>query len=96
MKKASKGGKAIKLSHEVIDRLKRKQRKRESFDSVLRRILGMPSRSGERQELKILYALTEPGLVFERLEEARGESMVQAAMKKKRKAEKPIKLREYV
>jgi len=97
MKKAQKGGKAIKLSHELISTLKKKQRKNESYDSVIRRILGMVTREGKEQELKIYYILTQPeGAAFDRLETARGEAMIRAAMRGKRKAEKPIKMREYI
>ena len=96
-KRASKGGRAIKLSHEVINTLKRKQKKNESFDSIIRRILGLPSRDGKDQSLKTFYVITKPeGAAFNKLEEARGEAMIRAAMKKKRKAEKPIKVKEYV
>jgi len=97
MKKANKGGKAIKLSHELIGVLKKKQRKNESYDSILRRVLGMPKRSGEKQDLKIIYMLTRPEkIVFDRKADAVGEAMILAAMRKKRNAEKPIKFREHV
>jgi len=97
LKKAKRGGKAIKLSHELISLLKNKQRKNESYDSVMRRVLGMPTRTGKDQLLEVFYILTRPRpIVFSELKDAVGESMIRSAMKKQQKPEKPIKVRRYV
>lgn len=96
IKKAKKGGKPIKLSYELIEFLDRK-RKDQSYDQILRKIFGLPTREGEKQPVKVFYALTNPKLaVFDNLADARGEAMIRAAMNGKRKTEKPIKMKEYV
>jgi len=108
VKRATPGGKAVKLSHDIINVLNKKRKKSvyikktdsydfESLDSVLRRVLGLISRSGTKQELKVIYVLTRPEkIMFEKKADAVGEAMVLAAMNQKRNAEKPIKFKEYV
>lgn len=89
-------GKPVRLSNEVLGVLTKKLRTRESYDSLLRRILGMSTRNGKTQTLETFWVLSNTLTVRRSLAEARGEAVLQAVRTGKRKAEKPIRVVEYV
>jgi len=76
--------------------LANKLRRAESYDSLLRRILGLASRRDEPQPLEVFWVLPSTLLARKSLAEARGEAVLQAVRNGKRKTEKPIKVVEYV
>ena len=89
-------GRPVRLSNEVLSVLDRKLRKAESYDSLLRRIIGLPSRNDEPQHLEVFWVLPSTLLARKSLAEARGEAVLAAVRKGKKKTEKPIKVVEYV
>ena len=88
--------KAVKLTADVIGRLDRKRRKGESYDSMLRRQFGFPSRKGEPQPLQEFFVLPNDGqpLIFLSEAEARGAAITLAVRKGKRKTEAVVTARE--
>ena len=84
------------MSNEVLGILTKKLRKAESYDNLLRRMLGIPSRKDEPQHLEVFWVLPSTLLARKSLAEARGEAVLEAVRKGKRKTEKPIKVVEYV
>lgn len=89
-------GRPVRLSNEVISVLTRKKRREESCDSILRRILGLPARNGSTQHLESFWVLPSTLTVKSTLAEARGEAILQAVRRGHKKAEKPIRVIEYV
>lgn len=96
--KEKQRGRVIKLSKEVANFLSRKRldKKKESFDSVLRRHFGLPSRKGEPQALRTYFILDteEQPLAFREAPEARGFAIIHALRKKRKKADRVIEVRE--
>lgn len=88
-------GKAVKLSQAVVTYLRKKGEETESYDSILRREFGLPSRKGEDQSLCVYYLVPggKPEL-SESLAEARGAAILLAARKGLKKAVSIITLRE--
>lgn len=89
-------GEVVRLSNAVISVLKKKLRREESFDSLMRRMLGLPSRLNEPHELATFWVLPQTLIATKNLAEARGEAILVAVSQGKQKAEKPIKVIECV
>lgn len=103
MTRELKKGKAVKLSPQLVSWIERKKRRpgrpnEESYDSVLRRFLGLPDRRGKgrRQELKTFFIVPNEGqpMVFLEEAEARGAAIMLAVRKKREKPEAAIEVRE--
>lgn len=88
-------GKPVRLSWEVLKYVKRYAGAKESFDSVLRRLLGLPTKKGEKQELRVFWTVPGQKKLYEDRADAAGESILLAHKSGKRKAKKPIKLKEF-
>lgn len=95
-----KSGRAVKLSKEVIAWLEKNQRrindKRiESYDEILRRLFGLPTRRGERQPTLTYFVLPNEGepLIFQDKAEARGAAVIRAVRRGLKKAEAVVTVR---
>lgn len=95
-------GKVIRVSDEVYAFLD-SERLKQSWDVHMRKLLGIPDRSGNKQPLLEGVLETSTGKFFAKNKEMDWETMVQdayevsiieAAKKKKRCAEKPRRMRE--
>lgn len=97
-KKAKKSkGRVIRVSDAVYAALvRKKQPSRMSWDSLLRKMLGMPDRRGREQKLYEGYFVPGLGKVFEELPKARGEAVKYAVLRGSKKPPKPIPVREIV
>lgn len=93
-----KPGKVIRVSPLVWKTLQGSRRRKESVDSAMRRLLGLPGRKSPTQELREFFALPAAQIIRERVEDARGIAVILAArMKKAGKPaaiEEPIRVRE--
>jgi len=89
-------GEVVRLSNAVIEVLRRKLKKAESYDNLMRRMLGVPSRNNEPHPLEVFWVIPGTLTAKRSLAEARGEAILQAVKKGKRKAEKPLKVIEYI
>lgn len=96
-KKERDKGEVIRVSRNVLNYIRRKQKNRESVDATLRRLFGLANRKGETPALRTYFVLTQPVLsVFSSAADARGASVMNAVKGKKKKAEAPTKVREVV
>lgn len=89
-------GKPVRLSNEVLNVLRVKLRRGESFDSMMRRLLGLPDRHGKPQEVRTYWILPQAMRVARTLAEARGESILWAVQNGKKKTEKPVRVTERI
>jgi hypothetical protein len=89
-------GEAVRLSNAVLAVLKPKLKRGESYDNLLRRMLGLPSRKNEAQTRAIFWVLPQTLIATKNLAEARGEAILAAVQQGKQKAEKPIKVIECI
>jgi hypothetical protein len=93
-------GSPVKLSHEVITYLNKKKRRdsgtpAESYDSVLRRLFGLPTTKGEEQALETFFVIpAEEPLIFRDKAEARGAAVLRAVRKQTKKPEFVLTVRE--
>lgn len=94
-KRASKGS-PIRISDEVRGILEKKRQGRISFDELLRRMLGLPDRKGERRAILEGWLEVNSGHFYFDEAEARGASVIAAAKAKTRKVKQPIRMREVV
>lgn len=94
--KRKKYGKAVRISQDVKTYLEKRQRGEESYDAILRRLFGIPTRKGEAQPLKIYYVVPNEAspIIRRTLAEARGESIIVATKKGIKKAESVITVQE--
>lgn len=91
-KKASKG-KLIRISDDVFNLLQKK-RQGKSWDSLMRRMLGLPDRAGITQPLVVGWLDQDTGQLYLDEAEARGAAVVAAAKRGTKKIKQPIKMRE--
>jgi len=89
-------GHPVRLSNAVLSVLNTKMRKGESYDNLLRRMLGIPSIKNEPQPRITLWLLPQALIAAKTLAEARGEAILCAVQQGKKKAEKPIKVIECI
>ena len=91
-------GKPIRISDDVTNFLNRKRRKNESYDSLLRRVFGLPDKSGNAQELKVYWVIDNSGDPQAYVEEsiARGDAVRLAIRAGKKKTERVFEVREIV
>ena len=92
-KRASKG-RVIRVSDEVWNLLQKKRQGRLSWDTLLRRMLGLPKRNGEPQPLVEGWLEITTGRFFLDEAEARGEAVMAAARAGTKKVNQPIRMRE--
>ena len=91
-KQDNRKGCAIRLSNEVLNVLGRKMRKGESYDNLMRRMLGMPTKKAKPQPIEVFWLLPKALTVKKTLAEARGEAIILAVRRGKKNAEKPMKV----
>lgn len=89
-------GRIIRISPELESYLRKRLKKKESFDSILRRLIGLNPRGKRgravRQREKFwLLRLPQPA-IFPTEAEARGEAIIRAVRMKKKKTERPLEL----
>lgn len=89
-------GKPVRLSNAVLNLLNRHLRETESYDSLLRRILGLSDRRGTPQPREVFWVLPTALKVRRSAAEARGDAVLEAAKNGKRKAEAPLKVIEWI
>lgn len=96
-RRASKGH-LIRISDHVWNTLQKKRTNNtyESWDSLLRRMLGLPNRKGELQPLIEGWLEVISGQFYLKENEARGAAVWESAKRKTKQVPKPIKLREVV
>ena len=94
-------GQTLRISHAVFNylnqrRLNDKTRKGRppSWDTFFRKFLGLPTRSGSPQPLVEGFLETDTQVLYLTEAEAAGAAVVQAARKKTKRINKPIKMRE--
>lgn len=94
--KRKKYGKAVRISQDVKTYLEKRQRGTESYDAILRRLFGIPTRKGETQLLKVYYVVPNESnpIVRKTLAEARGEAILLATKRGIKKAESVITVQE--
>jgi hypothetical protein len=89
---------AIKVSLDILKILQHRRKRKpklETYDSVLRRVLGIPSKTGEHSQRKVFWVLTKPQIaIFHNPAEARGQAILNAIRMKARRAEKPLEVME--
>ena len=88
-KKSKKYGQVVKLRFETYNMLKKKKRKKETFNDLLVRLLALTDKAEEYW----LVRNPEP-TVFRKKSDARGEAMIRARMNGKKKAERVVKVKE--
>ena len=100
-KKKTETGKPVKLSLELAAHLDPLRVGRESYDSIIRRYFGLPSRTGHEQPLRNYYIIDTPKqlIVSRTLAEAKGEVILLAVkrgqkLSHKQKIESVIHVRE--
>lgn len=89
-------GKVVRVSDEVHDLLSRKKTEFRSWDALLRCLLGLGPRKGVLPRLREVWLVAGCSRYFEKLSEARGESIKQAVRSGSGKPEVPTKLREVL
>lgn len=89
-----KPGHVLRVSPTVWRHLLLRKRKKESVDGMMRRLLGLPSRKGKVQNLRVFWALPKLGVITETEEDARGLAVVVKVQKKLSEIEDPICVRE--
>lgn len=97
-KRASKG-RLIRVSDEVFNLLHKKRArfsKRMSWDCLLRRMFGLPTRKGDPQPLVEGWLEVNTGQFYLDEAEARGASVVAAARAKTKKCKQPLRMKEVV
>lgn len=92
-KPASKG-KNIRISDAVFGTLDSSRLKGESWDNLLRKILGLPNRRGEHPALVEGWLELNTGRLYLSRSEARGQAVVEAAKQGKKQISQPIFMRE--
>lgn len=91
--KKQKPGKVIRVDELTFRFLAEKRRRGEPVTALVRRLLGLPSRSGIC-ETQTKYVL--PSDLHETVEDARGAAVLRAVKQKKKEAEEPRPIREVV
>src|SRR5665213_2488101 len=85
----AKESKVLRLSPEVNDELKSISHANESYDNVLRRLLGLPARKYGKEASATLFAINDGTHLFTDEAIARGEA-IKLAVKNKQKAPAPV------
>lgn len=96
-------GKPVRVSWEVYNFVQKyaKEKKpdgtpfKESFDSILRRLFGLPTKKGDDQSLRVFWTVPGQKKLYEDRADAAGASVLLAHKSGKRKARKPIRLKEF-
>lgn len=88
--------KVVRVSETVLDEANRLKKGKETLDSILRRVLGLPTRKGIPQHLLELWLVPSSGFVHTDKAKAKGEAVKQAVKKGRLHPEKLIRLREVL
>lgn len=92
-KSKEKPGKVIRVDTHTWKFLTQNRRPKEQISTLVRRLFGIPARKNE-YEVKTFYILPESRIVCDSIEEARGEAILRAVRKgKKKPSEKPLEVR---
>ena len=92
-KEARDKGRPVRISNEVLGALDKKKRFKESYDAILRIILGLPTRKGKPQPLRSFWVLPTSLIAKLSKAEAKGEAVLQSVRNGKKKVmEAPIKV----
>lgn len=86
----------VRLSKEVLKETNRLRVGKETTDSIIRRLLGLPTRKGIPQHLLELWLVPSSGFVHTDKAKAKGEAIKQAVKLGKGKPESIIRLREVL
>lgn len=86
-----KSGKVLRIDALTYNFIQEKRRRGETLVSLVRRLIGLPSRKGI-VDRPVVYAL--PSDLFPTVEEARGAAVVKSVKMKLKRAEEPIPIRE--
>lgn len=90
-------GRVIRISEQVFIYLEKKRAARDiSFDSLFRMIFGIPKRDGSPNPLLTGYLEVTTRKFYLDEGEARGVACLEAARRKTKRVNKPIKMREAV
>lgn len=89
-------GKVIRVSQKVHDVLSQKLHEKDSWDSLLRRLHGIPGKKLHAPALREYFILPSTMQVFQTLGKARGAAVVNSVKKGMRKAELPLRVREVI
>jgi hypothetical protein len=98
-KESKRRGVVIRVSREVEVFLRAKQRKVETYDALLRRFFGLPTKKGKEQPLRTFYVIPDEShapLCFTSAAVAKGEAVRQAVRAGTKKVTKVITVREAV
>ena len=78
-KMATKNSRVVRLSNEVADRLKEFRRGRESYDHIIRVMLGLPTTKHNNIKIKEFWALRRPTMrLYKDKGEAKGAAITRA------------------
>lgn len=94
-----KKSKVIRVSEEVYKTLQARGKKmrKKTMNEVLRKVLGLPSEHyPERRKAKDFWLLPSALRIFRKQGEARGEAIVEAIKKGRKRAESPVRVREVL
>lgn len=89
-------GKVVRLGASVYARLVVKKKDGESWDSLMRRLLGLATKKGIEQPKKTYWLLPNAKLIFDTEKDARGMAVLLAVKAGRKKPEAPIKVSEEV
>ena len=95
-KKRVSKGRILRVSDAVWAHLEPKRKDGESFDSLMRRIFGLPDRDGFENPLLKGWIEVTTGQFFITREDAYGAAVVAAAKAKSRRVNKPVRVREAI
>lgn len=93
-------GKPVRLSSQVLQFIKKYERlnedkTKESYDSILRRLFGLPTKKGEKQEKETFWLPLGGKKVFRDRADAAGEAVLLAHKKGLKKTKRVIMLKEW-
>lgn len=90
-------GRIIRVSAKIYDMLRKKLRRGESWDQLVRRLHNVPQRDGSREDLYECWLLKSTGVTFTTKALARGAAVKAGVLKGHLgKFEEPIKVREVI
>ena len=86
-------GRPVRISNEVLTALDKRKRDKESYDALIRRMLGLDTRNGKPQPLRSFWILPSKLIVKTSRAEAKGEAVLQSVRQGKKKVmEAPIRV----
>lgn len=93
---AKERGPVLRIPKLVENHLRKRQHAGEKLNDTLRRVLGLPTRRGKKQELRTYYVVPngESPVIRLSMAEARGEAILLATRKRLKKAEAVVTVQE--